>query len=89
MSELIPEYYGDTFSLRSTPWGVALTHSLASPKEGIEDRDVCIVRLSHETAKTLSMMIRQQLKLYERETDTVIAVPQKVMNSLGLANEDW
>ena len=89
MSEVLPEYYGDIYYLRSTPWGVAITFSLASPKEGIEEKDVCIVRLSHETAKTLSMMMRKQLKQYEREMGTIIAVPPQVMNKLGLAEEDW
>lgn len=89
MSESIPEYYSDVFYLRSGPWGVATTFSVASPKEDIDGHDVCVVRLSHETAKTLSMMIRQQLKKYERDSKTSIAVPQEVLNSLGLAPEDW
>ena len=89
MSEALPEYYGDVYYLRSTPWGVAITFAVGSPKEGIEEKDVCIVRLSHETAKTLSMMMRKQLKQYEREMNTTIAVPSQVMNKLGLAEEDW
>lgn len=89
MGELTPEYYSDVYSLRSSPWGVAITFSVAPPKDGVEGHDVCIVRLSHETAKTLSMMIRRQLKKYERDTRTTIAVPPDVMNQLGLAEEDW
>jgi len=89
MSETLPEYYGDVYYLRSTPWGVTVTFSVTPPKDGIEEHDVCVVRLSHETAKTLSMMMRKQLKTYERDTDTIIAVPKQVMNNLGLAEEDW
>ena len=89
MGELTPEYYGDVYSIRSSPWGVAITFSVGAPKDGVEGHDVCIVRLSHETAKTLSMMIRRQLKQYERDTRTTIAVPPDVMNQLGLAQEDW
>jgi hypothetical protein len=89
MTELIPDYYGDVYSLRSSPWGAAVTFSVSSPKDGIEGRDVCVVRMSHETAKTLSMMIRKQLKQYERQTQTTVAVPSEVMNKLGLAIEDW
>jgi len=89
MSEALPEYYGDIYYLRTTPWGVAITFAASAPKEGIEEHDVCIVRLSHETAKTLSMMMRKQLKMYERDTNTTIAVPRQVMNNLGLAEEDW
>ena len=89
MNEAVPDYYGDVYYLRSTPWGVAITFTASSPKEGIEEHDVCIVRLSHETAKTLSMVMRKQLKQYEVETKTTIAVPQQVMNNLGLAEKDW
>lgn len=89
MNEQTPHYYSDVFSLRTNPWGIAVTFALASPKEGIPDLDACIVRLSHETAKTLSMMIRKQLKTYERDTKTSIAIPNKVLNDLELAPEDW
>lgn len=89
MSDLLPDYYGDIYHLRSNPWGVAITFGLSQAKDGLEERDICTVRLSHETAKTLSMMIRKQLKQYERDTDTTIAVPADVMNKLGLALEDW
>ena len=89
MSESVPEYYSDVFYLRCSPWGVATTFSVASPKEDIDGHDMCVMRLSHETAKTLSMMFRKQLKQYERDSNTSIAVPQEVMNNLGLAAEDW
>ena len=89
MSENVPEYYGDVYHLRSTPWGVTVTFGVTPHKEGVEGHDVCVVRMSHETAKTLSMMIRKQLKQYERDTGTTIAVPPNVMNNLGLAPEDW
>jgi len=89
MNELVPEYYGDVLYLRNTAWGFAITFTASPPKDGIEEHDVCIVRLSHETAKTLSMMIRKQLKQYERDTKTTIAIPQQVMYKLGLAEEDW
>ncbi len=89
MSELLTEYYGDIFHLRSNPWGVAVTLGLSAAKDGAEAHDVCTVRLSHETAKTLSMLMRKQLKQYERDTKTSIAVSSDVLNSLGLAAEDW
>jgi hypothetical protein len=89
MSELTPEYYSDVYSLRSSPWGVTITFSLAPPKDGVEVHDVCIVRVSHETAKALSMMMRKQLKQYERDSKTVITIPPDVMNALGLSLMDW
>jgi hypothetical protein len=89
MNEQIPEYFADVYHLRNSVWGVALTLSVSSPKEGVEVRDICTIRFSHETAKTLSMLIRKQLKKYERDTSTKIAVPINLLNELGLAPEDW
>ena len=56
MSEAVPEYYGDIYFLRSTPWGVAITFTASSPKEGVYEHDVCVVRLSHTTAKDISQV---------------------------------
>jgi hypothetical protein len=89
MSENLPEYYGDVYYLTSTPWGVSITFAVTPYKDGVEGHDVCVVRMSHETAKTLSMMIRKQLRQYERDTKTSIAVPSEVLNKLSLALEDW
>ena len=89
MSEDVPEYYGDIYYLRTTPWGIAITFAVSPPKEGIENKDVCVIRLSHETAKTLSMLLRKQLRQYERDTKTSIALPADVLNNLSLAPEDW
>jgi len=49
MGELTPEYYGDVYSIRSSPWGVAITFSVGAPKDDVDGHDVCIVRLSHNT----------------------------------------
>lgn len=68
---------------------MAATFTVQPPKDGIEGHDVCVVRLSHEAAKALAIMLRRQLKNYERDTDTTIALPTKVMSDLGLALEDW
>lgn len=91
MSEQLPEYYGDVFQLTTNVWGVSVIFGLTSPKpkENTQTQDVCIVRVSHETAKALAMILRKQLKNYERDTKTYIALPTNTMNSLGLASEDW
>ena len=89
MSEVLPEYYGDIYYVRTNQWGIAITFAVSSPKEGVEDRDVCIVRLSHEAAKVLAMLIRKQLKTYEKDNDTVVAIPSETMKSLDLSSGDW
>lgn len=89
MNEVLPEYYSDVYHLRTSPWGLAVTFGVSSPKESIREHDVCVIRLSHVTAKTLAMMMRKQLKQYERDTATTVAVPSKVMTDLGLLSSDW
>ena len=89
MNEQITEYYSDVFYLRTSPWGVAVTFAEASPKDGIPERDTCIVRLSHETAKAMTMMLRKQLKTYEKEMQSIITIPPTVMKELNLTLGDW
>ena len=89
MSEVLPEYYGDIYYVRTNQWGIAMTFGVSSPREGIEDHDVCTVRLSHEAAKVLAMLIRKQLRNYERDNHTLIVIPSETMKSLGLSSGDW
>ena len=89
MSEVLPEYYGDIYYVRTNQWGAAITFAVSSPKEGVSEHDVCIVRLSHEAAKVLAMLIRKQLKHYEKDNDTLVAIPSATMKSLDLSPGDW
>ena len=89
MSEGIPEYYGDTYYIRTNPWGVAITFAVAAPTDDVDGHKVCIVRLSHETAKAISMIIRRQLKHYESDTGTPIAIRSEIMKALELSHGDW
>ena len=89
MNEKVPEYYSDVFSIRGSPWGIALVFSLSPPKDNVDGQDVCTIRISHESAKALAMLLRKQLKEWERNTKTAISLPSDVMNALDLAPEDW
>ena len=89
MNEPMPEFYSDLFSLRVNPWGVAVTFTLSPPKDGIPEHDLCVVRLSHETAKVLSLMLKRQLKVYEKTAEYTITISTKMMDDLGLSSEAW
>jgi len=89
MSEVIPEYYGETLFIRTNPWGVAITFSVADATDEVHGHDVCTVRLSHETAKALSMIIHRQLKNYEGDTGIPITIRSEVMKALDLSQGDW
>jgi hypothetical protein len=83
------EFYSDVFSLRINPWGVAVTFALSPLKEGVPGHDLCVVRLSHETAKVLCLMLKRQLKAYEENAEYTITISSKVMTELGLSSEAW
>ncbi len=89
MNEQVPEYYSDVFYLRTNPWGVAITFGAASPKDGIPDHDTCVVRLSHVTAKAVSMIIKKHIKAYEKDNRTMITIPPALMSELGIGPGDW
>jgi len=89
MSEILPEYYGETYYIRTNPWGVSITFAVAPPKDDVDGHDVCIVRLSHEAAKVLAMIIRKQLKNYEKDNNTLIAIPSEIMKPLDLSPSGW
>jgi len=44
--------------------------------------------MSLEHTKIIAMMLRKQLKNWERE-NVEIAIPHSVYNGLGLSQEDW
>ena len=45
--------------------------------------------MSLEHAKVVAMVLKRQLKEYERSTGTSIQLPADVYTGLGVAEEDW
>jgi hypothetical protein len=45
--------------------------------------------MSLENAKVLAMLLRRNLKNYEREHRLEIALPAQAYTQLGIAKEDW
>jgi len=45
--------------------------------------------MSLEHAKIMTMLIRRNLKSYEREYGIEVAIPHKVYMDLGMSPEDW
>jgi hypothetical protein len=88
-----PEVYTDIFRFTLSPYGIALTFGVnephPNPGKPAVSRDEVIIRMSLEQAKVLSMMLRRNLKRYERENGLTIALPYQLYTSLGIAEEDW
>lgn len=89
----VPEYYTDSFRFTVTPYGVNFTFgtNVPHPSSGkiSPGKDSLVLRMSLEQAKVLAMMLRRNLKNYERENALEIALPPQLYTQLGIAREDW
>lgn len=93
MSETIPDIYTDSFRFSVLPYGVAFTFGQnephPTPGKATPAKEALILRMSLEQAKVLAMMLRRNLKNYEREHGIEIALPYGLYTQLGIAREDW
>lgn len=90
--EHVPEFYVDGFRLSVTPYSVAFTFSLnpphPDPSRPPVPAPVCVLRMSLEHAKSTAMLLRKQLRDYERQSGK-INLPPGLYTQLGVAEEDW
>ena len=89
----VPQIYTDNFRFSVHPYGVAFTFGVnephPTPGKITPSREQLVLRMSLEQAKVLAMMLRRNLKNYEREHSLEIAIPYQVYTQLGIAREDW
>ena len=89
----VPDVYADQFLMTSNAWGVNLTflRGAAHPapnQPGASDAQATI-RMSLQHAKAMVMLMKKQLKQWERDTGIEIMLPAQVYTGLGIAREDW
>lgn len=93
MQESVPEFYSDALQITTTPFGVNLTFSLREPHPvpgpQATAKEIARVRTSLEHAKVIAMMLRKQLRQFERDSAIKIALPADIYAQLGIAEEDW
>jgi hypothetical protein len=91
-SGVVPDIYVDAVQLSTTPYGVALSLGLNPPHHQGPNapiaRQQAVVRMRLEHAKVIAMLLRKQLKQYERDNGA-IPLPPGLYTSLGVAQEDW
>ncbi len=89
----IPDVYVDQMRVTIGVFGVNVTFALSEPHPtsagAPKPEDKVRVRMSLEHAKVVAMLLRKQLKQYEEESGTKIAIPARVYTGLGVAEEDW
>jgi len=87
------ELYTDSMRFSVTPYGVNFTFGLtdtnATPSKPVPARETLILRMSLEHAKIMALMLRRNLKTYEREHSLKIPLPYALYTQLGVAEEDW
>lgn len=86
--------YADHFQLLLGPYGSALTFGLtpsSPPATGqpMDIRPVATIRMSLEHLKVVAYVLHRNLLDYERSTGTEVAVPRRLMESLGITPEEW
>ncbi len=92
----IPDLYVDRVRMTVSIFGVNFTFGLSQPhpESGdeavpIPSERVVILRMSPEHAKVMCMMLRNQIKGFEKESGARINLPKEVMSNLGLSEEEW
>lgn len=97
----VPDVYADQFTLALTTWGGASLAFSSSPgamtpeileraKEGLPlDTELrAIIRMPVAHAKAMTMLLRKQLKAYEKDTGAIVIRPN-TLKQLGLTKTDW
>lgn len=93
-TDAIPDFYSDQVLIFTNLWGVAMTFGklpAQPPGAGpgkFEPEPQVTVRMSLQHAKAMAMLIRKNLKGWERN-NMEIALPQAAYESLNLAPDDW
>ena len=90
----IPDIYVDNMRVTTSVFGVNFTFGLNEPHPtsgGVarQPDEKVRLRMSLEHAKVVAMMLKRQLKEYERSTGTSIQLPANVYTGLGIAEEYW
>lgn len=87
------DFYTDSFRFSVGAYGVSFTFGLnpphPDPSKTPVAKEIAVVRMSLENAKVLAMLLRRNLKTYEREQSLEIALPPGLYTQLGIAREDW
>jgi len=83
------EHFSDVFWTALSPWSASVTFGLrqASPYE--KDTPKIRVRMPLQQAKALSVILLKSVRRYENEAGVTIELPDKLLETLDIASEDW
>ena len=85
--------YADQFMVTITSWGANLSFLVNTPHpeatKPVAAERVATIRMSNEHLKVIAMIIVRQIKKIETDSGVKCEVDSRVLNSLGIAPEDW
>jgi hypothetical protein len=92
----IPDLYADRLRLTISVFGVNITFGLSNPhpepgsqSDLLDVLEMVRVRMSLEHTKIMAMLLKKQIKIYEQQNETIVAIPRQVLVDLDLTNETW
>jgi len=87
----VPDLYADSLQIGVGPFGVTLVCGLQPAGQvGVQPMRICNLRVSLETAKVLSILLRRNLKAFEEQMGEDIPLHPQLYTQLGLSKtEDW
>ena len=89
------DVYADQFQVNLGPYGITLNFFLTTPippgvpGSAAQAERVATVRTSLEHAKVITFLLHRQIADYEAQTGIRLALPQDLLNELGIGREDW
>ena len=87
------DVYADQFMVTITTWGANLSFLVNAPHpekaKPVPAERLATIRMSTEHLKAMAMVLVRQIKKMESETGIKCDVDRRVLNSLGIAPEDW
>ena len=87
------DVYSDQFMVTTTAFGANLSFYVNTPhpeqSKPVPPERLATIRLSNEHLKVMAMMLVKQIKKMESDTGVNISVDKRVLNSLGIAPDDW
>ena len=87
------DVYSDQFMVTTTAFGANLSFYVNTPHpeqtKPVAAEKLATIRMSIEHLKVMTMIIVKQVRKLESDTGVKIAVDRRVLNSLGIAPDDW
>lgn len=92
-NNLVPDFYVDRVRVTVSTFGAALGFGISEPHldapEDSKITDVATIRMSLEHLKVMLIVLKKQLKEFEKANDFEVALPKEVIARLGLEEEKW